>query len=135
MSYAGEKIKSGMEIKICGITNLEDSLKAYAFGADALGFIFYPKSPRYVTPDEAQYIVNNLPRNITRVGVFVNHDIKAVRDIFEFCGLDLIQLHGDESPEYCCQFPESVLIKAFSPSNDNDLNDIKKYPVKSILID
>ena len=135
MNFAAGKRKSAMEIKICGITNLEDALNAYAFGADALGFIFYTKSARHITPETARNITKNLPRNIARVGVFVNHDIKAVRDIFEFCRLDLIQLHGDESPEYCCQFPESVLIKAFSPSSDNDLNDIKKYPVKAILID
>jgi len=108
MSCAAGKIKSVMEIKICGITNVEDALNAYAFGADALGFIFYTKSARHITPETARYITDNLPRNIARVGVFVNHDIKAVRDIFEFCRLDLIQLHGDESPEYCCQFPESV---------------------------
>jgi phosphoribosylanthranilate isomerase len=124
-----------MEIKICGITNLEDALNAYAFGADAIGLIFYTKSPRYVTPDMARNITENLPRNIARVGVFVNHDIQAVRDIYEFCRLDLIQLHGDESPEYCRQFPESVLIKAFSPGSDEDLSDMKNYPVKAILID
>ncbi|MEN6318881.1 MAG: phosphoribosylanthranilate isomerase [Syntrophaceae bacterium] len=124
-----------MEIKICGITNLDDALNAYAFGADAIGFIFYQKSPRYVTPEAARHITDNLPRNIARVGVFVNHDITAVRDIYGFCGLDLIQLHGDESPEYCHQFPESVLIKAFSPKSDEELNDIIKFPVKAFLID
>jgi len=124
-----------MEIKICGITKLEDALNAHAFGADALGFIFYPKSPRYVTPEVARYIMDNLPRNITRVGVFVNNDIKAVRDIFEFCGLDMIQLHGDESPEYCRLFPKSVLIKVFSAKSDEELNDIIKFPVKAFLID
>jgi phosphoribosylanthranilate isomerase len=135
MSFAAVKRKSVVEIKICGITNLEDALNAYAFGADALGFIFYTKSPRYITPETARDITENLPRNIARVGVFVNHDIQDVRDIFEFCGLDLIQLHGDESVEYCRQFPESVLIKAISPRSDEELNVINKYPVKAILID
>ena len=126
---------STMEIKICGITNLEDAANACAFGADALGFIFYKKSPRYITPETAKNIIKNLPHAFIRVGVFVNHEIKAVRDIYKFCGLDLIQLHGDESPEYCRQFPVSVLIKALSPRSEDDLSIAKNYPVKAILID
>ena len=107
-----------MEIKICGITNLEDAANACAYGADALGFIFYTKSPRYITPVAAKNITENLPRALIRVGVFVNQEIKDVRDIYEFCGLDLIQLHGDESPEYCGQFPVPILIKALSPRRE-----------------
>jgi phosphoribosylanthranilate isomerase len=124
-----------MEIKICGITNIEDATNACAYGVDALGFIFYKKSPRYITPKAAKDIIENLPRAIIRVGVFVNHDTETVRDIYEFCGLDLIQLHGDESPEYCVQFPGSILIKALSPRSEDDLNIARNYPVKAILID
>ncbi len=124
-----------MEIKICGITNLEDAANACAYGADALGFIFYKKSPRYITPETAKHIIENLPHTVIRVGVFVNHEIKAVRDIYEFCGLDLIQLHGDESPEYCGQFPGSILIKALSPRTGDDPSIARNYPVKAILID
>jgi phosphoribosylanthranilate isomerase len=124
-----------MEIKICGITNLEDALNAYIFGADAIGFIFYPKSPRYITPKTVKHISDNLPSVIVRVGVFVNHELQYVREIIEFCGLDMIQLHGDESPEYCRQFPKTVVIKEFSPKSDEELDDIKKFPVKAILID
>src|SRR5271157_954124 len=104
-----------MEIKICGITNMEDAVMVYAYGADALGFIFYEKSPRYVSPETAMRVIRDLPDNIAKVGVFVNHDIHVVREIYDFCGLDLIQLHGDESPAYCRQFPPSILIKAVSP--------------------
>lgn len=124
-----------MEIKICGITNLEDAVSAYSYGAEALGFIFYMQSPRYISPEKARYIIENLPQDITRVGVFVNHEIEIIKDIYEFCTLDLIQLHGDESPQYCSQFSKSILIKAFSPRSEKDLNIIKDYPVKAALID
>jgi phosphoribosylanthranilate isomerase len=124
-----------MEIKICGITNTEDAIHACDCGADALGFIFYEKSPRYVSPETAKHTIERLPRDTTLVGVFVNHDIQAVKEIYAFCGLDLIQLHGDESLEYCRQFPESILIKTFSPRSEEDRNIIKNYPVKAILID
>jgi phosphoribosylanthranilate isomerase len=124
-----------MEIKICGITNMEDAVMAFAYGADALGFIFYEKSPRYVTPETAMRVIRNLPDNISKVGVFVNHDIHAVREIYDFCGLDLIQLHGDESPAYCRQFPQSILIKAMSPRSEEDLGIVKQYDVKAIMID
>lgn len=124
-----------MEIKICGITNIEDAITACDSGADALGFIFYEKSPRYVTPETAKLIIKRLPGDTTLVGVFVTHDIHAVKEISAFCGLNLIQLQGDESPDYCRQFPESILIKTFSPRSEEDLNIIKNYPVKAILID
>ena len=124
-----------MEIKICGITNLEDAINACTYGVDALGFIFYKKSPRYIDPEMAKQIMENLPNDTITVGVFVNNEIKEVKDIYEFCGLDLIQLHGDESPEYCGQFPESILIKALSPRSEHDISIVKNYPVKAILID
>jgi phosphoribosylanthranilate isomerase len=124
-----------MEIKICGITNPDDAVNASTYGADALGFIFYKKSPRYVTPETAKHIIERLPRDTAVVGVFVNHDIQAVKEIYVFCGLDLIQLHGDESREYCRQFSKSILIKAFSPRSEEDMNIIKNYPVKAVLID
>ena len=124
-----------IEIKICGITNLDDAIAVAKSGADALGFIFYPKSPRYVSPEEARKIIGNLPGEITRVGVFVNHRADEIKEIADFCGLNLVQLHGNESPEFCRQFPVSTLVKAFSPRNENDLQVLKDYPVKAILVD
>lgn len=124
-----------MEIKICGITNMEDAIMAFAYGADALGFIFYKESPRYVTPETAARIIKNLPATISKVGVFVNHDIHAVWQIYELCGLDLIQLHGDESPDYCRDIPKSVLIKAISPKCDDDLAIVNNYAAKAFIID
>jgi phosphoribosylanthranilate isomerase len=124
-----------MEIKICGITNLEDAVYACMYGADAVGFIFYEPSPRYISPEKAKGIIDKLAHDMTVVGVFVNEDSHVVKSIVEFCGLDLIQLHGDESPEYCVQFPGTTLIKAFSPRSEEDLSSVKNYPVKAILID
>jgi phosphoribosylanthranilate isomerase len=124
-----------MEIKICGITNMDDAAMAFAYGADALGFIFYAKSPRYVSPETAMRVIRNLPDDISKVGVFVNHDSHAVKEIYDFCGLDLIQLHGDESPAYCSEFPQSILIKAIAPGSQEDLGTVKQYAVKAIMLD
>jgi len=123
------------EIKICGITNIEDASFAAECGVDALGFNFYSKSPRYVTPESAKGIIERIPDGITKVGVFVNHDALEVKKTVEFCGLDLVQLHGDESSEYCCQFPSALLIKAFSPRGKGDLRELCSYPVRAILVD
>ncbi|MFQ5840797.1 MAG: phosphoribosylanthranilate isomerase [Thermodesulfobacteriota bacterium] len=123
------------EIKICGITNLEDASYAAECGADALGFNFYAGSPRYVSPEDAKEIIEKIPDGITTVGVFVNHDALEVKKTAEFCGLDLIQLHGDESPGYCRRFPSSLLIKAFSPRDEDDLQKVSSYPVRAILVD
>jgi len=80
------------EVKICGITNREDALTAFHAGADALGFIFYSPSPRFVKPDRVREITRGLPGSICRVGVFVDEDPEEVRRIMRFCGLDYIQL-------------------------------------------
>jgi phosphoribosylanthranilate isomerase len=124
-------LKKVTEIKICGITNTNDAMNAVECGADALGFIFYRESPRYIAPETAREIIGKLPNNICKVGVFVNHDAEGIKEIVEFCGLDLIQLHGDESPEYCRQFPESKLIKAIAAKTPR----LYEYPVSAILID
>ena len=123
------------EVKICGITNREDALAAVHAGADGLGFIFYPASPRFVNPDQAREITQALPGSTCRVGVFVDQDPEEVRGIMRFCGLDLIQLHGKESSDYCALFPPSVLIKAVSPGKEEDLAVLGDYPVKAILMD
>jgi len=89
------------KIKICGITNQIDALQAIDSGADALGFVFYKKSPRHVSPKEVKSIVANLPPFVLPVGVFVNEEAQVVRDIMDECGLALAQIHGDETADYC----------------------------------
>ena len=90
-----------IKVKVCGITNAEDAWAAVDAGADALGFIFYEKSPRCVVPAVAARIIAELPPLITPVGVFVNESLAAVRSIMDSCGLALAQLHGEENAAYC----------------------------------
>ena len=87
-------------IKICGITNLDDALAATDAGANALGFVFYSKSPRHVTAEAARAIVDKLPKQVQKVGVFVNQTVDHVRDTAKHVGLTAIQLHGEESPDF-----------------------------------
>ena len=122
-----------MEIKICGITDLAHAYFSIDCGADALGFIFYRKSIRYIAPERVKQIVQKLPSGIAKVGVFVNQEVDEVKGITRFCRLDLIQLHGDESPGYCNQFPASSLIKALS--RPADIRKIEDYPVRAFLVD
>ncbi len=97
------------KIKICGITNQKDAEFAVQEGADALGFVFYAQSPRYVQPAVAQHIIASLPPFVVTVGVFVNHDLDMVKRVFDDCGLSLAQLHGDESPAFCESLQRPVL--------------------------
>jgi phosphoribosylanthranilate isomerase len=90
-----------IKVKVCGITNAEDAWAAVEAGADALGFIFYEKSPRCVVPAVAASIIAELPPLITPVGVFVNEDLAAVRSIMDSCSLAMAQLHGEENAAYC----------------------------------
>lgn len=95
----------GVKIKFCGITRGTDAIAAAAFGADALGFVFYEPSPRYVAPAHAADIVRALPPFICKVGLFVNTPAADVERIVENVGLDVVQYHGDESPADCLQAP------------------------------
>jgi phosphoribosylanthranilate isomerase len=123
------------EIKICGITRLEDALCAAACGVDAVGFIFHPASPRYIAPERAGAIIAALSEGITTVGVFVNHKRETVERTVELCGLDMIQFHGDESPAYCRHFPPERVIKAVSPATPEELRTLDAYRVRALLID
>ena len=94
-----------VKVKICGITNLEDALAAVEAGADALGFVLYEGSPRRIVLRDVRSIVSKLPPFVAKVGVFVNAAPQAVAQAVAEAGLDTLQFHGDESPEYCHGFP------------------------------
>ncbi|MGA1824722.1 MAG: phosphoribosylanthranilate isomerase [bacterium] len=112
-------------VKICGITNLEDALCAIAEGADAIGFVF-AESPRRVTPTQVASIVSNLPPFVARIGVFVNQSVEEIRRIHKICGLHYIQLHGEESPEFCDDLGLDY-IKAFRIKDRSSLVSIPPY--------
>jgi len=124
-----------VQIKICGITNIEDAVAAALAGADALGFVFHPASPRYVTPGRAREIIAVLPPAVCTVGVFVNLAAVEVLQIAELCGLDFIQLHGSETREYCRSFPRERLIKALSFRSEDEFAIMADYPVRAFLVD
>jgi phosphoribosylanthranilate isomerase len=124
-----------IQVKICGITNKEDALAAAKCGASALGFIFYLPSPRYIKPEDARKIITTLPDNLVKVGVFVNEKSENIKKVMEYCALDMIQLHGDESPEYCREFPASIIIKAVELKNKDDLKEALAYNVAAIMVD
>lgn len=123
-----------VRVKICGITTVEDALLAVDAGADAIGLVFYDKSPRVVTPERAAAIVSALPPFVQAVGLFVNADIDVVNATAESCRLDLVQLHGDESPEFCAQAVRRV-IKAFRVKDGESLLPMKDYRVSGYLLD
>lgn len=123
-----------VKIKICGITELDDALHAVDCGADALGFVFYERSPRAVTSKRAQAIIAKLPPFVTVVGLFVNEDPLNVRLIADHCGLDVIQYHGDESPETIRKAPRRS-IRALRVRENETLEDIDHYPACGLLLD
>jgi phosphoribosylanthranilate isomerase len=121
-------------VKICGITNLDDAHHAAACGADALGFVFYPSSPRCVDPEQARLIIAELPPLVTTVGLFVNEAPARIRQTVEFCGLNTVQLHGDEQPDQCCYAPCRV-IKALRLRPGMDDRIFSAYRVSALLLD
>lgn len=126
------------KVKICGITNPEDALLSAKFGADALGFNFYEKSPRYISPGKAREIIDELPPEILKVGVFVNESLDKILEIAETAKLDAIQLHGDESAEFVRELKRKTnleIIKAFRVSEDFRAEDVLKYDADAILLD
>ena len=124
-----------VKIKICGITNLKDALSCIDGGADALGFIFYKKSPRYITAKKAAAIIKKLPKSIIKVGVFVNEKGADIKKIAKVCGLNFVQLHGNESIHFCAKLKGLNIIKAFRVKEKIDKNEVSKYKVKAYLFD
>jgi len=123
-----------VKVKICGITNAADAQHAAACGADALGFVFYAGSPRCVTPEQVCAMTAALPPFVTRVGLFVNEAPERIRAIAGHCGLDVIQLHGDEPP-LACVMPPYRVVKGVRPRCAADLAALADYPVAALLVD
>ncbi len=121
-------------VKICGITNLPDALVAAEAGADALGFIFHEQSPRYVTTENAAAIIRGIPPMIVKVGVFVNASEEVVFQAISECGLNLLQFHGSESPEFCTQFG-LMSMKAFRMRDAESLKELSNYQTDAWLLD
>ena len=123
-----------LRIKICGITNINDALEAVNAGADALGFMLYEKSKRFVRPETVKEIVRELPPFVSCVGVFVNESKETILSLRESCQLDTIQLHGDESDEFCQQIPGRV-VKAFRLQTPEVLKTVATYRTSAWLLD
>ncbi|MBI5049238.1 MAG: phosphoribosylanthranilate isomerase [Deltaproteobacteria bacterium] len=133
-----------VKVKICGITNFEDALASCEYGADAIGFIFHRKSQRFVEPETAREIVKAIPPFVTTVGVFVDEDASKINEIVKTVGLQVVQLHGNESPEFCENI-QSKIVKTFRikgarvigiGTGEQGVNkEMKRYNVSAYLLD
>jgi len=123
-----------VRVKICGITSAEDALAAVDAGADALGFMFVEASPRRVTHEQAAGILRELPPFVARVGVFVNPSADTVRTAIAGTGIDTLQFHGEETPQFCRQFGLRV-IKAFRVRDPASLKPLADFRSEAWLLD
>src|SRR5882672_5588059 len=123
-----------VKVKICGITNLADGVAAAEAGADAIGFNFYARSPRVISVETAAELARGLPPLLVKVGVFVNATEELVLEAVEKCGLNLLQFHGAESPEYCLQFG-LMSMKAFQIRDRGSLAALPNYETHAWLLD
>jgi len=122
------------KVKICGITNVLDALSAIEAGVDALGFMFYDQSPRSISITDAADIIRSLPGFVIKAGVFVNAPVDLVHRCIGECGLNLLQFHGDESPNYCRQFG-LMSMKAFRIRDEASLKALPEYQTDAWLLD
>ena len=117
-------------IKICGLTRVEDVQAVAAAGADAIGFVFYPNSPRYVTPQQAASLIAAMPPYVTAVGLFVNASVEEVRAIAAVAPLSLLQFHGDETPAHSAAIAAAVntpFVQVFRVKPDTSAEDLLEY--------
>jgi phosphoribosylanthranilate isomerase len=125
-----------MKIKVCGITNYPDAEMALEYGVDALGFNFYPPSPRFIQPEDAHRIIRRLPPFVVTVGLFVNMtQPDRVSETARMAGGQVIQLHGDETPEYCKVLADWPLIKALRIGPGGITANLEAYAVQGFLLD
>jgi phosphoribosylanthranilate isomerase len=123
-----------VRVKICGITNLNDAKTAIDYGADAIGFVF-AESPRRVNEEKVKAIVQKLPPFISLVGLFVDETAKNIEDTCKYCGLDTVQLHGNEPPDFLSKLKHRKIIKAFRIKTEEDIKPINKYKPDAFLLD
>lgn len=123
-----------LKVKICGITNVEDYVAAAALGADFVGFVFFRHSPRSVSPQFVKNISRQFSFPLKKIGVFVNESIENIKKIFEETGLDIIQLHGDESPDFCRNL-KLPYWKAIRIRDRKSLEQMKFYNCRTFLLD
>lgn len=126
---------SRVKVKICGIRTLEEAETAIEAGADALGFNFWPRSPRFIAPAEAREIVKRLSPLVSLIGVFVNETRQHIIETASLVGLQAIQLHGDEPPAFCKDFGTLRVIKALRVGEAFDCHEIEQYAASMILLD
>lgn len=119
-------------IKICGITRKQDAMVAAKLGVDALGFVFYEKSPRFISPADAAIIISTMPPFMTMVGLFVNASLATINHVLAACPLDVLQLHGHESPDFCA-IQKRRVIKAVGVSQKSDLEKARQYDCPVLL--
>ncbi len=122
------------KVKVCGITNKDDALMAVDMGAAAVGFIFYPASGRHIEPEAAAGITSLLPPGVIKAGVFVNQEIDFIGDVVKSAGLDIAQIHGDETPQFCKKIPGDYM-KAVRVKDSGSLKEIDEYDSDFILLD
>jgi phosphoribosylanthranilate isomerase len=123
-----------VRVKVCGITNLDDAIKAVELGADFLGFNFYPPSPRYIAPEKARAILARVPAQVGKVALFVNEPKEKIREVIDKQSFSTVQLHGEESAEYCRGW-ELKVIKAFRVRNRESLIGMEEFPADYYLVD
>ncbi|MBI1805840.1 MAG: phosphoribosylanthranilate isomerase [Ignavibacteria bacterium] len=124
----------GVRVKICGITRSEDAIYSTHAGADALGFIFYERSPRYVSPTNAAKIIEALPSFITPVGVFVNERREMIEQVISQTRIRIVQMSGDEQPEDCLGYPVKVW-KTFRIRNHEEIEKVRRYSISAAMLD
>lgn len=128
---------SRVKLKVCGLTQTEQAVAIASMDVDALGFILYPRSPRYVEPEKIREMILAIPPLVKTVGVLVDEELEKVVEIYRQTGLDLMQLHGKESPEYCRELTKQGVnwIKAFRVREELDLSLLESYGSNTFLLD
>ncbi len=137
MNTATKNHRASPQVKICGITRIEDALTTAELGADALGFVFFPKSPRYVSDETVRDIIRRLPEAVATVGVFVNASFSGIMRKVEYCGLTAVQLHGLETPDLVLRLAAEklIVIKALFSGKPPFITDVSNYNASAYLVE